>query len=95
MQDALSTEMFSTQNRNTGFSFTTAMGRLGAGVMPYIILPLVQSNVKAISFIFGLGLLIGCLSIWSLPYDPMDKALDEQNIKKSDEEELSIGIGAD
>jgi putative MFS transporter len=38
------TESYGTFNRTLGFGFCSAIGRLGAFIMPYIVLPMVELN---------------------------------------------------
>lgn len=74
---ACSTEMFATENRSLGFGFTSATGRLGATIIPFIIIPMVNTHLHLIFFIFGVFCLVGGLAAFCLPYEPLEYALDE------------------
>jgi len=54
------------------------MGRLGAFIMPYIVLPLVEYDESFIFIIFGGFGLLGALSSYHIPREPMDRPLDEK-----------------
>lgn len=46
---------------------TSAIGRLGAFVMPYIVLPLVQSHQFLIFIIFAIFAFLGSYSSYMIP----------------------------
>lgn len=62
------TESYGTLNRTLGFGFNSAIGRLGATIMPYIILPLIEINPVLIFLFFVAFSLAGSFSAHLLPY---------------------------
>lgn len=70
------TESYGTLNRTLGFGFNSAIGRLGATIMPYVILPLVEINPVFIFISFVIFSLLGALAGFLLPHETMDRALD-------------------
>lgn len=70
------TESYGTLNRTLGFGFNSAIGRLGATVMPYMILPLVDINVTLIFVFFVFFSLLGAFAGFMLPHETMNRVLD-------------------
>lgn len=70
------TESYGTLNRALGFSFNSAMGRLSAAFMPYIILPFVEQNVTWIYFMFIIISFVGAFASFKLPLEE-NSSLDQ------------------
>lgn len=73
-----STEIFTTQNRTLGFGSSAAIGRLGAALCPYILIPLYESNDGFPFLAFGCASICSFVACATLPYDTVNRALDFQ-----------------
>ena len=71
------TENYGTLSRTFGFGFCGAVGRLGSTVMPYIVLPLIDVDIKLIFIVFSFTALCGSVATFMVPREPMDRPLDE------------------
>ena len=72
------TESYPTNHRTLGFGVNSAVGRLGAVLMPYIVIPLVDINIPLIFVIFMVISLFGSYASYTLPYDGVNRALDQK-----------------
>ena len=70
------TESYGTLNRTLGFGFNSAIGRLGATIMPYMVLPLIQTSIPMISIVFCFFALVGTAAGWMLPHETLGRVLD-------------------
>lgn len=70
------TEIFNTNNRTLGFGSSAAVGRLGAALCPYLLMPLYDLNIGYPFLAFGLSSLVSFLACVTLPYDTVGRALD-------------------
>jgi hypothetical protein len=61
-----------------GFGFCSAIGRLGAFIMPYIVLPLIEYDESIIFYIFTFYGALGAVASYYIPKEPMDRPLDEK-----------------
>lgn len=72
------TEIFSTQNRTLGFGSSAAIGRFGAALCPYILMPLYELEIGLPFLAFGISSTISFLACATLPYDTVGRCLDFQ-----------------
>lgn len=71
-----STEIFKTSNRTLGFGSSAAVGRIGAALSPYILIPLFDKDPHLPFIAFGISAIISFISTATLPYDTVGKILD-------------------
>lgn len=64
-----STEIFKTANRTLGFGSSAAVGRIGAAISPYILIPLFEKEIHLPFIAFGISAIISFLATSTLPYD--------------------------
>ncbi|CAD8103528.1 unnamed protein product [Paramecium primaurelia] len=74
-----STEIFHTSNRTLGFGSSAAVGRIGAAISPYILIPLFDQDTHLPFLAFAVSSVISLISAITLPYDTVGKSLDFQN----------------
>lgn len=73
------TESYGTLNRTIGFGFCSAMGRVGATIMPYIVFPLLELGNFAVFFSFVAVSALGSLFSHLVPKDTLGANLDTTN----------------
>lgn len=61
------TEGYGTLNRALGFGFTTAIGKIGCTVIPYIVIPLVSVSTTMVFIMLMLFSWIGSVATYNLP----------------------------
>lgn len=76
------TESFGTLNRTIGFGFCSAMGRIGATIMPYIIFPLLEFGNFAVFLSFVTVSILGSFLSHLVPNDTLGKSLDSSKIRQ-------------
>jgi hypothetical protein len=62
--DPLITESYETGTRIKGYGFCAAMGRIGAVLMPYVVIPLDLWNQQSVYYLFGVLMLIAGGIVW-------------------------------
>lgn len=72
----LTTESFSTGFRTKGFGFCSGSGRLGAILMPFVLIPLDSWSRGSVYVLFSLLCLSACAVGWSAIEETMNKGLD-------------------
>jgi len=77
----LTTELYPTTMRITGFSFASAFGRLGAACMPHVTLLLFSIEPIYPIFGFGVASCLILLTVFLVPYDTTGIELDRMDQK--------------
>jgi len=62
--DPLITESYETGVRIKGYGFCAAMSRLGAVLMPYVVIPLDLWNQQSVYYLFAILMFIGGVIVW-------------------------------
>lgn len=83
----LCTELYPTTIRTAGVGFTAGLGRLGAALMPYVLIDMLDISMFFPIFVFSLCAAINAFAAIMLPYDTTGRHLDlledEEDAKKS------------
>lgn len=75
----LTTESFETRIRTKGFGFSSGCGRLGAILMPFILIPLDQWKQSSVYILFAVISGVAGLVAWKHITETMNKNLDKIN----------------
>jgi putative MFS transporter len=62
-------ELYPTDFRTIGFGFCSGVGRLGAALIPYIMFPLIEADVKSPFIIFVVVAFVATVTSFTFPYD--------------------------
>jgi len=77
--DPLTTESYETKIRIKGYGFCAASSRLGAVLMPYIIIPLDRWKQQSVYYLFSGLMLIAGLIVWSSVEETMNRNLESRD----------------
>jgi putative MFS transporter len=78
----LTTESFETRIRTKGFGFCSGFGRVGAILMPFILIPLDEWKQSSVYVIFAVISGIAGLIAWKMILETMNKNLDKTKESK-------------
>jgi len=72
----LTSEVYPTEFRTSGFGFASAVGRIGSVVMPYVLLGLFERETLLPLMAFAFASLFTGLAAYFMPFDTRGRALD-------------------
>jgi len=81
-------ESYTTPIRSIAFSLNSAIGRIGATIMPFVIYPAFESYENSPFLILAVFSLVGLFAISATFTDTYNRALDDCSLQQIDEKPL-------
>lgn len=76
---AFTTESYGTLNRTIGFGFCSAMGNVGATVMPFLVFPMLEVGTTVVFVSLAIAGVLGMVCSCLVPRDTLGTTLDTAN----------------
>ena len=80
----LTSELYPTNYRTVAYGYATSIGRLGATISPYVLLPLLSWNLYLPFVVFGILNMISAYASHSIKFETAGKPLDEFLVGKQE-----------